>query len=253
MEKFFGQVTRVFALLALAAVPSLVAAGPSEVVELQVNVCDKIGTVLTNLELESGDAAKRDTYLFESEKLELIDAHVTVRLRIEDEGPELAVKLSDLSTGDMVRWQKLGAECEYDDHFDSETRKLLGACKVLKMLDDKELRGLKSRKLHVSEVLSPKQLELVAAHKTAVANIRILGPLKDRVWKTKEEGFDKKLTLEESVAPTGRSFIEISTRGTVGSQERTAKKLKAFLEENEITLCTEQTGQRRKKLVELFK
>lgn len=243
----------IFAVLAMAATPMLVVAAPSETVELQVNVCDKIGDVLENLELGRGDAAKRDTYLFESEKFELIDAHVTVRLRIEDEGPELAVKISDLSAGEMARWKTMGAECEYDDHFENGVEKLSGACKVLKMLTESEARALKSRKTHVSELFSAKQQGLVAAHKAAVAGIRILGPLKDRVWKVKEDGFDKKITLEESVAPTGRSFIEISTRTTIASQERTAKKLKAWLEENEITLCTEQSGQRRKKLQELFK
>lgn len=239
--------------LVLAALPAAAVAGMSEIVELQVNVCDEVGDVLRSLEIEPGDAVKRETYLFDTSKLELVDAHVTIRLRVEEEDSELAVKVSELSAGDMARWELAGADCEYDDHFENGAEQLSGACKFLKVLDEREARGLKGGKSGVSEFLSPQQRKLVAAQMNAIAGARVLGPLRDRVWKLKEDGFDKKISVEESRTTTGLSFIEISTRTTLESSGRAQGKLRAWLRESGVGLCADQSGQRRRKMRELVR
>jgi hypothetical protein len=228
------------------------AVASSDVVEVQYNVCEPTSKAVKGLGLKAEQAVERQTYLFETDSFEIINSHYVIRLRVAEGEAELAVKKSALTQAEFNYWSQLGAECEYDVHFGNTENLLNGACKSEQTLTPDQLGAVLSGQVRVDDVFSDLQDKLFTTGSSSIGRVRMLGPLNDRVWKFKVAGFDKKISLEESLVTNGSSFLEISTRTTVGKIDAVSARLENLLAEKSIRLCTDQNGQRRKKLHELL-
>lgn len=228
------------------------AGSESPIVEIQFNLCGQIDEFLEDLNLTKAESVERRTYLFETSSFEMMDSKHTIRLRIEGKTGELAVKKSNLSAAAFKEWSAAGADCEYDAHYNPKATSLSGTCKALRLLSSQELKNLLDNQTQVYQLFSSLQEQMIS-DKASLSRLQTLGPLKDRIWKFKENGFEKKISLEQSSVIRGPTFIEISTRTTVAKTNSVSENLLSLLETKNITLCADQSSQRRKKLQELFK
>lgn len=222
-------------------------------VEVQINLCDSSKDIQKKLKLDAADSDRRSTFLFETESFEIMESHLTIRLRVEDGEGELAVKLGGMTPSQMRNWEAEGASCEYDLH-DGDLLST-GTCKQTKDLKSPQVQSLISGKIAVADMLSVDQRKMIAASaaKDELNSVMVLGPLQDRIWKIENSDFEKKLSFEVSKAPTGIEFLEISTRTPKEDAKETLKDLRNFLSEHGVSECSDQTGQRRRKLEELLK
>ena len=236
---------RTLHIVAIALVAAGAQAG-SPRAEIQVALCEPVASLTRKLELRPRGAPYQ-TWLFDDDRLSLLDRGLRLRLRVKDAGSELTLKVAKQDCGSLPRDAVPSAEgkCEVDVHGDVAE----GAVSLSRTLDAAATRDVIGRKVGVATLLSEAQrrfLRDVSKAWPLPDGLRPLGPIANRVYTA------KRYDVDITTLPDGQAYAEISDKVPLGRVDAERTRLVEHLARAGVDVCADQAGQAGAKLQRLL-
>lgn len=208
--------------------------------------------ILKAMELRRRDAIERQIYLFDTDKLDLFQRQIQIRLRIEDGLAELGVKRWGMQPADFARMRELfGSQCEIDVHGNT----LIRSCAVKKEMPVKKTNPLLSGEIGLLDLFNREQIALLfeggSPPLVMLRGAEALGPINSRVWEWHDAN-DSKYSIDIQTLPDDRQFAEFSLKTRTDNVLRKRETLEKHLLGRGLILPTDQHGRRPEKLVGLL-
>ncbi len=221
------------------------AAGPR--VEIQISLCDEPGAIEAALKLRAR-GRPIDVWLFDNASLAMFAKGVRLRLRVSGSTSNLTVKLANRDCAHLAaNIPPKDGKCEYDLH--GETR--AGAVSLSRRLNGADTRAILAGDKTVSDVLNTTQtryLRDVVSLWPLPADLRALGPIKTRRYRTAHKPYD----VDMSQLPDASRYAEISQKVPLVEESNARAKLEADLMDAHVAACADQSAQAMQKLRRLL-
>ena len=217
-------------------------------VDIQFNICEDIQSAKNKLALAERADSDNEIMLFDTDQLALYYGDIQIQLKYKKNKAVIFTKAFNLNEELFASFKKAGADCEYDHHGGM----LIGSCKIDKEVDAILADNIKKGRTSLERVLSRSQLGMLDARKnlsSLLTHLRPLGPVIENRFVLEH---DASWELKDDITPRGTHFIQFSVSAKYSKWQKTAEKVRAYLEKKNILLCLDQDGQREKKLRELL-
>jgi hypothetical protein len=234
------------ALLVAIAVATAGAHAASPRAEIQVALCEPVAALERKLDLRPR-GAPYETWLFDDDRLALLERGLRLRLRVKGGESELTLKVAKQDCEALAKEAvpKGEGKCEIDVHGDVAA----GAVALSRTLDASATRDLLAGKIGVAALLSDAQLRFlrdVAGTWPLPGGLRPLGPIANRVYAAKHYDVDV------STLPDGASYAEIADKVPVERIASERESLVRHLARANVAACADQNGQAAVKMKRLL-
>lgn len=228
--------------------PRLAVAESSKAVDLQFAFKGDPGKVTDVLELDPKSGKRRQVYLLDTLNLDLFHRNIQIRLRINKDRSQIAVKTWGLSASQFDSLNSLLGHCEVDVHGPVMVRSC--AVKNVIPLDEAQLIvGGQS----VLRSMSERQLLLLTNTQVPfdlLENLVALGPLESTTWSWEDDG--DKFNVDFQTTPDNRLFRELSVKTTSEDFLEQWMTVQQDLKQKGLRLARRQNGRRLEKLTSLL-
>jgi len=213
--------------------------------EIQIGLCAPGNEIVRALDLRPR-GAPITVWQIDDSALTLYGRGVRLRLRVAaDKRSVFTLKVADQDCAQLdPRLVPPGeGKCEYDVYGQT----MAGAVSLNTSLDAKRTSDLIAGRVPPAQVLSPSQvgyLRKVVGMWPLPPEIRTLGPMRVRIYRTKDKLYD----VDMSRLPAGERFSEISRKVPRKDASRAMEVMKADLSRAGIDMCADQSTQAVNKL-----
>lgn len=201
------------------------------------------------LDLRKRDAERRKVYLFDSFALDLYHHNIQIRIRLEDDRAQLAVKRWGLTQTEFNELQGVLGTCEIDVHGPVEIR----ACGVKFQIPSHEADLVLNGKSVLSIMNDQQRYLLTKAQMPSdlFAEVVPLGPVESLAWSWRDAD-ENKYGIDIHQTPDAFVFRELTVKTTASHAIREWLKVREELSKRGLDLSRKQHGRRLEKLTGLI-
>jgi hypothetical protein len=201
------------------------------------------------LSLLNPQSQTRRIYFFDTLGLAVYEAGAILRAReLDGEDDDSTVKLRPFASAALApQFRTLdGLKCEIDRSPDKATP----SCSLKADQDEGEIAAVAAGERAIDQLFSSEQEAMFAAHGPAVPwdQLKILGPIRARVWTITTDALPEKVTAELWYMPDGSQTLELSMKVDNADAEAHMGSLIDFVEDKGLALDKEQESKTRRAL-----